>query len=76
MRRSILAEHGQLDLVQKEAEAFCDVAVNPIVTYSGEVTGGETIALSADVYNNVSVEVPIWKYRLHFRRQFLGQTMP
>ena len=44
--------YGQLDLVQKEAEAFCDVAVNPIVTYSGEVTGGETIALSADVYNN------------------------
>ena len=49
--------YGQLDLVQKEAEAFCDVAVNPIVTYSGEVTGGETIALSADVYNNGSVDV-------------------
>lgn len=44
-------------MVQKEAEAFCDVAVNPIVTYSGEVTGGETIALSADVYNNGSVDV-------------------
>ena len=49
--------YGQLDLVQKEAEAFCDVAVNPIVTYSGEVTGGETIVLSADVYNNGSVDV-------------------
>lgn len=49
--------YGQLDLIQKEAEAFCDVSVNPIVTYSGEVTGGETIVLSADVYNNGSVDV-------------------
>lgn len=92
-------------MVQKEAEAFCDVAVNPIVTYSGEVTGGETIALSADVYNNGSVDVSAFDIEivdpqgnvvdsrtlnetldiggsasleipLHFRRQFLGQTMP
>jgi hypothetical protein len=41
--------YGQLDLIQKEAEAFFDISVNPIVTYSGEVTGGETIVLSADV---------------------------
>lgn len=49
--------YGQLDLIQKEAEAFCDISVNPIETYSGEVTGGETIVLSADVYNNGSVDV-------------------
>lgn len=49
--------YGQLDLIQKEAEAFCDVSVNPTVTYSGEVTSGEAIVLSADVYNNGSADV-------------------
>lgn len=49
--------YGQLDLIQKSADKFYDISVDPIVTYSEEVVPGEDITLSANVYNAGSEDV-------------------
>lgn len=49
--------YGQLDLVQKTADEFCDIYVDPIAVYDGEMEPGQEIKLCTNVYNNGSLDV-------------------
>lgn len=49
--------YGRLDLMQKTADDFCDVYVDPITIYSGEIAPNQDITLYTNVYNNGSVDV-------------------
>ena len=46
--------YGALSLIQKSSETFCDVAVNPNATYSGEIEPNKEITLFTEVYNTGS----------------------
>ena len=46
--------YGTLSLIQKSSETFCDVAVNPNATYSGEIEPNKEITLVTEVYNTGS----------------------
>lgn len=46
--------YGALSLIQKSSETFCDVAVNPNATYSGEIEPNKEITLVTEVYNTGS----------------------
>ncbi len=49
--------YGQIDLIQKSADTFCDLSVQSIVTYDGEVAPGNTITIEATVFNNGNEDV-------------------
>lgn len=49
--------YGQIDLIQKSAESFTDISVNPMVTYNGDVISNNEITISADVYNSGSESI-------------------
>lgn len=46
--------YGTLSLIQKPMEEFCDISVNPIATYTGEIGSSKNITLVTEVYNNGS----------------------
>lgn len=46
--------YGTLNLIQKPMEEFCDISVNPIATYTGEIGSSKNITLVTEVYNNGS----------------------
>lgn len=50
-------QYGQIDLMQKSANEFYDVYVDPIATYSGDIEPGQEINIYANIYNNGSMEM-------------------
>lgn len=49
--------YGQIDLLQKTANKYYDVYVDPIISYSGVVEPNKIINVHANVYNNGSMNV-------------------
>lgn len=49
--------YGRLDLIQKTADDFCDIYVNPVTIYSGDIRASEGIEFYTSIYNNGSVDV-------------------
>lgn len=49
--------YGQINLLQKTANEFYDVYVDPIATYSGDVEPSQEITIYANVYNNGSMDI-------------------
>lgn len=49
--------YGQLDLIQKSADSFSDIFVDPIVTYDEDILPNETIMLTTNVYNVGSEDI-------------------
>lgn len=49
--------YGQIDLIQKSGQTFCDIAVNPLSYYVEDVAPGQEITLITDVYNTGSERV-------------------
>lgn len=52
--RSNTITYGALNLIQKTSSEIYDVAVDPLITYEGNIIAGEEISLFASVYNNGS----------------------
>lgn len=52
--RSNTITYGALNLIQKTSSEIYDVAVDPLITYEGDIIAGEEISLFASVYNNGS----------------------
>lgn len=46
--------YGQLDLIQKAGNTFCDIAVDSLSTYDGEIVPESEITLTTNVYNTGS----------------------
>ena len=49
--------YGRLDLMQKTADDFCDIYVDSIANYDGEVGAEQTIKFHTQIYNNGSTNV-------------------
>lgn len=49
--------YGQLDLIQKSADSFIDIAVEQTITYDEDVLPNETITLSSNIYNLGSEDI-------------------
>lgn len=49
--------YGTLSLIQKPMEEWCDVSVNPIVTYNGEIGPNKTVTLISELYNKGSKSI-------------------
>lgn len=49
--------YGQIDLIQKSANKVCDISVNPLSLYDGEVAPNKEITLLADIHNSGSKAV-------------------
>lgn len=46
-----------ISLMQKEMNQFCNIYIQPIITYSGDISGSSEINILADVYNTGSIPV-------------------
>lgn len=57
MAYSVVQENSTISLMQRKMNQFCNISVNPTVTYSGEILGGNDINILADVYNTGSLPV-------------------
>lgn len=49
--------YGRLDLMQKAADDFCDIYVEPNAIYNGEIGANQEISFYTNVYNNGSIDV-------------------
>lgn len=49
--------YGQIDLVQKTANRFYDVHVDPVVSYSGVIEPNKDISIHINVLNNGSMDI-------------------
>ncbi len=49
--------YGQIDLIQKTANEFYDIYVEPIATYSGNLEPEQEINICANIYNNGSMDI-------------------
>ena len=50
-------QYGQIDLIQKSADDFYDISVDPIATHSEEISANNDITLITEVYNNGSLPI-------------------
>ncbi len=53
----LLGSNNVLDLIQSEADSFCNLSVLDNITYEGEIAPNEDITILADVYNAGSTDV-------------------
>lgn len=49
--------YGQLNLIQKAGDTFCDIAVDTLSTYDGEIVPENEIKLTTSVYNTGSQSI-------------------
>lgn len=49
--------YGVLSLIQKPISKYCDISVDPISTYTGEIVSNSEISILTTVYNNGSQDI-------------------
>lgn len=57
MAYGVVQENNTISLMQRKMNQFCNIAVNPVITYNGDIANGNDIKIVADVYNTGSVPV-------------------
>ncbi len=57
MAYGVVQENNTISLMQRKMNQFCNIAVNPAITYNGDIANGNDIKIVADVYNTGSVPV-------------------
>lgn len=57
MAYGVVQDDDTISLMQREMNQFCNIYVQPIITYSGDISGGSEIYILADVYNTGSIPV-------------------
>lgn len=53
----VVQDDNTISLMQRKMNQFCNIAVNPVITYEGDISNGNDIKIVADVYNTGSVPV-------------------
>lgn len=49
--------YGVLSLIQKPINKYCDISVDPISTYTGEIASNSEISILTTIYNNGSQDI-------------------
>ncbi len=57
MAYGVVQDDNTISLMQRKMNQFCNISVNPVVTYNGDILGGNDINLLTDVYNIGSLPV-------------------
>ncbi len=57
MAYGVVQDDNTINLMQRKMNQFCNIAVNPVITYNGNISNGNDIKIVADVYNNGSIPV-------------------
>lgn len=57
MAYGVVQENNTISLMQRKMNQFCNIAVNPVITYNGNISNGNDIKIVADVYNTGSISV-------------------
>lgn len=56
--------YGTLSLIQKPMDEWCDISVNPIATYTGEIGANKEITLISEVYNKGSKPIEQFEVKI------------
>ena len=57
MAYGVVQDDNTISLMQRKMNQFCNIAVNPVITYNGDIANGNDIKIVADVYNTGSIPV-------------------
>lgn len=57
MAYGVVQDNNTISLMQRKMNQFCNITVNPVITYDGDISNGNDIKIVADVYNTGSVPV-------------------
>ncbi len=56
--------YGVLNLIQKSMESLCNVTVNPVATYTGEISANQTITTTVEVCNSGSQSIDQFEVKI------------
>lgn len=57
MAYGVVQDNNTISLMQRKMNQFCNITINPVITYDGDISNGNDIKIVADVYNTGSVPV-------------------
>ena len=57
MAYGVVQEDNTISLMQRKMNQFCNISVNSIITYSGDIASDSNINILADIYNTGSLPV-------------------
>lgn len=58
-------DDNTISLIQKKMNQFCNITINPICSYNGDITNGSQINIVADIYNTGSIPVNQFKINIY-----------
>lgn len=57
MAYGVVQDNNTISLMQRKMNQFCNITVNPVITYDGDISNSSNIKIVADVYNTGSIPV-------------------
>ncbi len=74
MAYGVVQEDNTISLMQRKMNQFCNISVNPIITYSGDIASDSDINILADIYNTGSLPVNQFDVNIYDNNKLLSST--